>query len=166
MVDRRGGVETVAWCVYVARSRTGEVLYVGMAGELGARLGELERGAVWWKQVATLQVHHYDERADAVEAAAVFVDELDPMHTDPARQRRRGPYRTVSRRRRAREYVPDMNLGKLPTPEPAAASDDAVDRVEVKEIPSACTHPKDQVRVFGWGSQCRACGALNPNQRI
>ena len=58
----------------------GELLYVGISLHAVIRLTAHERGANWYREIATITVEHLPSRADALAAERRAIQEERPLH--------------------------------------------------------------------------------------
>jgi predicted GIY-YIG superfamily endonuclease len=74
--------------VYRAYNKYGEILYVGVTGNLFSRMNQHARQSVWWKDAARLEWDEYAKRAWAVKAEADLIYALKPPFNLAGKYRR------------------------------------------------------------------------------
>jgi predicted GIY-YIG superfamily endonuclease len=96
-------------CLYRFYNVAGRLLYVGLTGNPGNRIGQHRRGKTWWCEVARMEVEHCASRSALVEAETRAIERERPLYnvqglkvraskTAPAK--RRGPSAEPRPRRR------------------------------------------------------------------
>jgi predicted GIY-YIG superfamily endonuclease len=68
--------------VYVVRSSGGDVLYVGVTGDLRGRLATHKCLSVWWNPTNSIAVETLGLRSDAERREARLIDQLQPRHNE------------------------------------------------------------------------------------
>lgn len=111
--------------LYVMRDAGGCVIYVGISGHATRRLDEHRLERHWWRDIASIDLSHFDTWVEAIEAESDLIRTLRPLHNVAL-----NPDRPVERRRSA-PSVPDDD------PDPIyldAAADDLADSESLPPI--------------------------------
>lgn len=68
------------WAVYELFNDAGDLLYVGMSGNVARRLAQHESGKEWWIDVATVRIRRYVSKKDAAAKEKIRVLCGEPRH--------------------------------------------------------------------------------------
>lgn len=74
-----------AHTVYTFLATDGTVLYVGCTSDPMRRFEQHRLDKEWYRQVATIECEHHDERAEALRRENELVKALDPIYTPGGR---------------------------------------------------------------------------------
>lgn len=66
--------------VYLLYDEDGALLYVGISLTVAQRMGQHRGSKSWWSDVRRIEVDHFPNRAEALEAEAELIDEWRPPH--------------------------------------------------------------------------------------